>query len=481
MRTTVSAIFLVSVLAFATSSHGDTPVPGGDVHGTWTAAGSPYQIRGDITVPADSTLVIEPGVEAVFELDCGLTVKGTLTAVGTAQDSIKFTAPGRQEWKGALFQEGAGPIQLSFCVVERGAATGTRRDANGGGILSEACEVYIANSTFRQNRAVGNGGAVYLSGSMTAHGTISDCLFSGNHADVTGGGLYFSDPDAQLTGCRFVANTSGVDGGGAYCWAWFAGSVLVDGCCFDGNEAGDDGGGLMVHNQGQLGITVTGCEFLRNRAGPAGGALCMKTTSAVVVEDCVFSENFYSDVGAAVYLDHGAVLISGCTFERNYSNTHGALYGDGADVDIENCTFSSNWASGGGMDVRLTNGSVSIVNTVVRTNDWPYANLYCGSGSFSIEHCDLFKPGGACFDGPGVPAGLGDMVGVNANGDPCDSYANILLDPLLCDVTNGDVRIAENSPCLGAGEGGADIGAHGIGCETMVDAVSWGSLKAMFR
>jgi hypothetical protein len=471
----------VTVIAFTASSYGDTTIPGGDVHGTWTAAGSPYQIQGDITVPADSTLVMEPGVEAVFQQDCGLTVDGILTAVGTAQDSITFTAPERAEWKGMLFQEGAGPVQLSFCVVERGAATGTLQDADGGGILSADCEVSIANSAFRQNRAVGSGGAVYLSGSMDTHGVISNCLFSANHADLNGGGLYYSDPDAELTGCRFVGNTSGIDGGGAYCWAWFAGSVLVDGCIFDENEATDEGGGLMVCNWGNLGVTVRGCEFLHNGAGPAGGALCMKTTSDVTIEDCLFSENLYTHFGSAVYLDSGVSAIVGCTFERNYSNATGALYSDGSDVDIESCTFSSNWAGGDGMDLRLTNGAVSIVNTVVRTNDWPYAGLYCGTGSFSIEYCDLFRPEGASFVGPGVPAGLGDIVGVNANGDPCDSHANILLDPFLCDMVNGDVRIAENSPCLGAGEGGADIGAHGIGCETPVQATSWGSLKALFR
>ncbi|MGD8627132.1 MAG: hypothetical protein PVJ34_21535, partial [Anaerolineae bacterium] len=44
-----------------------TPVPGGNVSGTWTAAGSPYLIEGDITVPAGATLSIEPGVNVIFQ------------------------------------------------------------------------------------------------------------------------------------------------------------------------------------------------------------------------------------------------------------------------------------------------------------------------------------------------------------------------------------------------------------------------------
>jgi hypothetical protein len=66
------------------------------------------------------------------------------------------------------------------------------------------------------------------------------------------------------------------------------------------------------------------------------------------------------------------------------------------------------------------------------------------------------------------PSGLGDLVGVNANGDFCDVYNNIALDPLFCDPTSDDYQLVETSPCLGAGEGMVDIGAHGIGC-TAVD------------
>jgi len=482
MRTTISILPLVTVIVLTPAAFGDTIVPGGEVAGIWSAAGSPYQVQGDIAVPVDSLLVIEPGVDVVFQEDCALTVAGSLTAVGTAQDSIRFTAPQRAEWSGLEFEESAGPIQLSYCIVERGAATGTGFDRDGGGINSLATGVSIFHSTFRYNRAVGWGGALCLHASGAA-AAMSDCAFSGNDADLDGGAVYYMGADLELTRCQFVDNTSGRWGGGVYCFAYLTGIVLIDDCVFEGNGAAEDGGGLVVANHANLGITVSDCEFVGNQATVTGGAVRMRTTSDVTIQNCVFRENWHADYGSAVYLDSGVSVVAGCTFDRNLASGAGALYCDGTDAEIESCTFSSNWASGGGMDLYLTNGTVSIVNTVVSGNTmgWPYAGLYCGAGSFFVQYCDLFKRDGDDFAGAGIPPGLGDLVGVNAVGDPCDAFSNILMDPLFCDRENGDLRVAEDSPCLGAGEGGAGIGAHGIGCETQVRPMTWGGVKALFR
>ena len=41
-------------------------------------------------------------------------------------------------------------------------------------------------------------------------------------------------------------------------------------------------------------------------------------------------------------------------------------------------------------------------------------------------------------------------------------------DPLFCNPDSGDYSLAENSPCVGAGENGVNMGAFGIGCETIL-------------
>ena len=42
---------------------------------------------------------------------------------------------------------------------------------------------------------------------------------------------------------------------------------------------------------------------------------------------------------------------------------------------------------------------------------------------------------------------------------------NIDLDPLFCDVSSADFTLYDNSPCVGAGQDGVNIGAYGIGCD----------------
>ena len=50
-----------------------------------------------------------------------------------------------------------------------------------------------------------------------------------------------------------------------------------------------------------------------------------------------------------------------------------------------------------------------------------------------------------------------------------DGEGNIDANPLFCDPDSGDYTLAENSPCVGTGENGANMGAFGVGCGIQVD------------
>ena len=59
---------------------------------TWDTAGSPYEVTDNISVHNGVTLTIDPGVEVIFDQYAGLTVNGSLIAIGTATQPITFTA-----------------------------------------------------------------------------------------------------------------------------------------------------------------------------------------------------------------------------------------------------------------------------------------------------------------------------------------------------------------------------------------------------
>ncbi|MEJ2105036.1 MAG: hypothetical protein P8X47_10735, partial [Ignavibacteriaceae bacterium] len=82
---------LFGIITICYLSNAQTIVPPGNISGTWTMAGSPYQIQGDITIPNLETLTIEPGVSVIFEGYYTLNVQGQLLAIGDETGIITFT------------------------------------------------------------------------------------------------------------------------------------------------------------------------------------------------------------------------------------------------------------------------------------------------------------------------------------------------------------------------------------------------------
>jgi hypothetical protein len=95
---------------------------------------------------------------------------------------------------------------------------------------------------------------------------------------------------------------------------------------------------------------------------------------------------------------------------------------------------------------------------------------YDGGAAGQVNNCDFYGNSGGDFSGQFIP-GLGEIFTTNPNGDPCDVYQNISLDPQFVNVGSGDYHLAANSPCIDAGDPSlpndpngtvSDIGAYPI-------------------
>jgi len=125
------------------------------------------------------------------------------------------------------------------------------------------------------------------------------------------------------------------------------------------------------------------------------------------------------------------------------------------------------------------------------------AAITCTNTSFVGNECTDGQGGGVIVDADGVLILRNSIVAGNTGSgicllpwgdlvtDHCDVFGNldvdyencvpsttdISCDPEFCAPESGDYRLFETSCCQGAGAGGYDIGARGVGCFTVSDVL----------
>jgi len=129
----------------------------GSQSGEWTPDNNPYQIIGDVTVPATTTLTVLPGVIVQAMGNYQIIAQGNIIANGTEQDSIKFVSGLLDQtiiWKGIRLENTTVTSLFSYCKIELGQY----------GINSINSPVSIAYCHFNKNQkgiqAYGIGAAI---------------------------------------------------------------------------------------------------------------------------------------------------------------------------------------------------------------------------------------------------------------------------------------------------------------------------------
>ena len=170
-----------------------------------------------------------------------------------------------------------------------------------------------------------------------------------------------------------------------------------------------------------------------------------------VIERCVLR-----DLGTAIEIYALGTCDSWCAsgtsdpiVRNNYFDTIGTVF------------TTSNEARGTGSPSLTNNTLVHCTNGFVVSNAFPASirnNIFYGlttavdwSGTHEVEHNCFFGNTADCVGGP--PA-IGVPVWTNVNGDPCDLFYNIFLDPELVSSDPNlafDPRLIGGSPCIEAG------------------------------
>ena len=162
MKRALSTLAILFMLTIQLNAQ--TTIPAGDVYGVWTQANSPYLVTGDITIPADSNLMIEPGCYIAFNSYKSLTVYGSLQAIGTNTDSIYFSVESGSfagVWSGIEFENGNDQDSsiFSYCRFENASAGS---DLSGGLFkIHDSRYITISHCTI-SNCEAKYGGAIFL-------------------------------------------------------------------------------------------------------------------------------------------------------------------------------------------------------------------------------------------------------------------------------------------------------------------------------
>jgi predicted outer membrane repeat protein len=187
----------------------------GSIEGSLTLQNSPYTVDGIATVDSLKNLNIEPGVFIYFNSGAYLKIYGTITAVGSALEPIRFQPSSRDStWKGIHIVDSPGQSAFKHIILE-------------------SVRIEYTDSLFL--------GAISVTNSSA---TFNNCIFKENYAS-RGGAIGARNSNISIHNSIFVENESTVFGGAVYTEQ--CSTSLVNNTIYD-NYCPNVGGGVAIFN-----------------------------------------------------------------------------------------------------------------------------------------------------------------------------------------------------------------------------------------
>src|SRR5438093_3975953 len=162
-----------------------TNVSGTIANSSWTEAGSPYRVTGDLTVPAGVTLTVDPGVVVTLDAGIGMTVQGTLAVIGTSDKGIKIQATNAaQPWAGILLTGASASGRLEYVDMSQSSKTKGGATTFAGGINNEGgSKLHVQNCRFHD--FAGPGLENNTKGELTILDSLIEDTMEGIHSAVS--------------------------------------------------------------------------------------------------------------------------------------------------------------------------------------------------------------------------------------------------------------------------------------------------------
>ncbi|MHC4414879.1 MAG: right-handed parallel beta-helix repeat-containing protein [Planctomycetota bacterium] len=332
----------------------------GSQSGTWTPAGSPYFLVGDVVVLPGETLTIQPGVEVIAQGHYKLTVdQSTLLAVGTAQEPITMTAadPG-PGWRGIRLEAANNQTTISFCVIEYAKGSGGYPEVRGGALMVKNCSPTISHNLFRFNSSHnaslnGCGGAVCTESSSAL---ILDNTMIDNMAD-SGGAIATTEYGSPVVHGNHMADNSALNGGGAMYLGARSSPVIEYNTITRNSSVGWGGGGINSWTSfiyfGTY-ATIRNNVITHNTAGTGGGLYCRYDRAVVTNNVIAFNAATKGGGIHALNYPEQAPVVANCVLWGNTAQVEGPQVdleeSTGSAISVSYCDVQGGWPGPGNID-----------------------------------------------------------------------------------------------------------------------------------
>lgn len=238
-------------------------------------------------------------------------------------------------------------------IVSDSLVASNHADRHGGGIFKDGGADHLATTisgtTFQENTADWSGGGVFIWRSPL---TITDSQFSENQADEYGGGLGYQNDASEtvsISGTTFDNNTALLEGGAIH----FSGELMtISGCSIQNNLA-ENGAG--IHNgtaddskyisRTDSELILTSSTVTENAARGYGGGAFNEGVMTCGESNFIVNESF--TLGGGIH-NTGELEVAGCTFDKNETGFDGGGINSYNIADIRGSTFTNNSATRGG-------------------------------------------------------------------------------------------------------------------------------------
>jgi len=281
------------------------------------------------------------------------------------------------------------------------------------------------------------------------------------------------DSSAVLSGFT-IQNGLAQKGGGINCRnsSPSLDNLIISGNTASGGTTYNQGGGIYCYSSSPRldNVSITGNSAL-GPVGDGGGMLCTNTSNPIFTNVTIKDNSSTDDGGGLACFTSSSPVLTNVAITNNSSSWGGGICCRfSSSPTLMNVTISGNTASGGSTNISgggiylFDNSNPNLMNTISwgnTPNEIEFHSVLANydSNTITVSYSDI--------------AGGQDSIITNNNGTVTWGSGNIDADPLFCNPDSSDFTLAENSPCVGTGEDGENMGAFGVGCDEPFSGPIW--------